>query len=109
MVYPTFSRVPRYFFRALLLIPRSENAHPNLYLKHNNVIDLILLFAFSDSFLTSEPHVAGRPQQYVLAEWVRDKFNEYGFDSSEIVTYNVLLSYPSEVDGEESVVCIYEA
>ncbi|XP_071816862.1 putative N-acetylated-alpha-linked acidic dipeptidase [Apostichopus japonicus] len=55
-------------------------------------------------FLTSEPHVAGRPQQYVLAEWVRDKFTEYGFDSSEIVTYNVLLSYPSEVDGEESVV-----
>lgn len=58
-------------------------------------------------YLTTDPHVAGRPRQYELARWVRDKFLEFGFDDAEISTYNVLLSYPSEKVGEESVVGIY--
>ncbi|KAJ8047818.1 Glutamate carboxypeptidase 2 [Holothuria leucospilota] len=64
----------------------------------NNQIDSNL------EFLTSEPHVAGRDRQYELAEWVRDQFVDYGFDEAKIVTYNVLLSFPSEVEGEENVV-----
>ncbi|KAJ8047825.1 N-acetylated-alpha-linked acidic dipeptidase 2 [Holothuria leucospilota] len=55
-------------------------------------------------FLTSEPHVAGKPRQRVVAEWIRDQYLDYGFDEAEIFTYNVLLSYPSELPGEESVI-----
>ena len=46
--------------------------------------------------LTEEPHVAGTPNDKALAELVRDRLKEYGFDSS-IVSYPVLLNYPKKV------------
>src|SRR5215471_14579312 len=46
--------------------------------------------------LTEEPHVAGTPADHALAEMVRDRLKEYGFDTS-IVTYQVLLNYPKHV------------
>ena len=46
--------------------------------------------------LTEEPHVAGTPNDHALAELVRDRLKEYGFDAS-IVTYSVLLNYPKDV------------
>ncbi|KAJ8047826.1 Glutamate carboxypeptidase 2 [Holothuria leucospilota] len=55
-------------------------------------------------YLTSDPHVAGRPRQHEIAQWVRDQYIKFGFDEAEIFTYNVLLSYPSEVPGEENVI-----
>ena len=30
------------------------------------------------AFLTAEPHVAGSPRDHLLAEWVRDRWKEYG-------------------------------
>jgi len=47
--------------------------------------------------LTAEPHVAGSPRDRVLAEWVRDKWREYGLEQVEIVEHEVLLPYPTEV------------
>jgi N-acetylated-alpha-linked acidic dipeptidase len=46
--------------------------------------------------LTEEPHVAGTPADHALAEMVRDRLKEFGFDAS-IVTYQVLLNYPKHV------------
>jgi N-acetylated-alpha-linked acidic dipeptidase len=46
--------------------------------------------------LTEEPHVAGTPGDRALAELVRDRLKEYGFESS-IASYSVLLNYPKKV------------
>ncbi|HEU5181012.1 MAG TPA: M28 family metallopeptidase [Candidatus Polarisedimenticolia bacterium] len=46
--------------------------------------------------LTEEPHVAGTPADKNLAEMVRDKLKEFGFEAS-ITSYSVLLNYPKSV------------
>src|SRR6266850_5982907 len=46
--------------------------------------------------LTEEPHVAGTENDRVLAEMVRDRLKEYGFQV-ETRTYQVLLNYPKRV------------
>ena len=51
-------------------------------------------------FLTAEPHVAGSPRDRLLAEWVRDRWREYGLEQVEIVEHDVLLPYPVEVTVE---------
>src|SRR5262245_2874646 len=48
------------------------------------------------AFLTAEPHVAGSPRDRVLAEWVRDRWREYGLDEVEITQHEVLLPYVTE-------------
>jgi N-acetylated-alpha-linked acidic dipeptidase len=47
--------------------------------------------------LTEEPHVAGSPRNYELAQYVRDRFTEYGLEDVEIVRYDVFLPYVSEI------------
>src|SRR4029077_2742713 len=47
--------------------------------------------------LTAELHVAGSPRDRLLAEWVRDRWREYGLEQVEIVEHDVLLPYPTEV------------
>src|SRR5215813_4880176 len=49
--------------------------------------------------LTEEPHLAGTPADYETARYVHERFLEFGL-SSEIVPYDVLLSYPEEVKLE---------
>ncbi|MGE5245227.1 MAG: M28 family metallopeptidase [Betaproteobacteria bacterium] len=51
-------------------------------------------------FLTADPHVAGTPRDRALAEWVRDRWREYGLEQVEIVEHDVLLPYPTEVHIE---------
>lgn len=46
--------------------------------------------------LTSEPHVAGTPEDYRTAQFVLEQFRLAGLDA-EIVEYEVLLSMPREV------------
>src|SRR5512146_3457997 len=46
--------------------------------------------------LTSEPHMAGTPEDRKTAEYVARKFREWGFDT-EIVEYKVWMNYPSEI------------
>ena len=53
-------------------------------------------------FLTAEPHVAGSDRNRALAEWVRDRWKEYGFDQVDIVQHDVLLPWPEEVSVEMS-------
>ena len=53
-------------------------------------------------YLTEQPHVAGSDRNRVLAEWVRDRWKEYGFDDVEIVQHDVLLPWPEEVSVEMS-------
>jgi N-acetylated-alpha-linked acidic dipeptidase len=52
------------------------------------------------AFLTAEPHVAGTPRDRALAEWIRDRWREYGLDDVEMVEHEVLLPYPIEVRVE---------
>ena len=49
------------------------------------------------AFLTADPHVAGSPRDRVLAEWVRDRWRDYGLEQVEIVEHQVLLPYATEV------------
>ena len=46
--------------------------------------------------LTEIPHLAGDTRDHILAEFIKDKFNEYGLDHAEIKEYNVLLDYPNK-------------
>ncbi len=50
--------------------------------------------------LTEKPHMAGTPENYELALYVRDKFKEFGLEEVELVEYSVLLSYPREIRVE---------
>jgi N-acetylated-alpha-linked acidic dipeptidase len=52
------------------------------------------------AYLTAEPHVAGTPRDRALAEWVRDRWREYGLDEVEIVEHEVLLPYAADVAVE---------
>jgi N-acetylated-alpha-linked acidic dipeptidase len=50
--------------------------------------------------LTAEPHVAGSPRDRVLADWIRDRWREYGLEQVEIVEHRVLLPYAIDVRVE---------
>jgi N-acetylated-alpha-linked acidic dipeptidase len=52
------------------------------------------------AFLTAEPHVAGSPRDRVLAEWVRDRWREYGLERIAITEHEVLLPYATDVQVE---------
>ena len=52
------------------------------------------------AYLTAAPHVAGSPRDRVLAEWVRDRWREYGLEQVEIVEHEVLLPYATDVQVE---------
>lgn len=45
--------------------------------------------------LTREPHVAGTPEDYDTALYVRDRMRAYGL-AAELKEYQVLLSYPKQ-------------
>ncbi len=47
--------------------------------------------------LTDQPHVAGSERNRQLAEWMRDRWKEYGLDTVEIVEHEVLLPFPTEM------------
>ena len=47
--------------------------------------------------LTEQPHPAGSERNYEFAEYVRDKFIEYGLEEVELLRYDVLLDEPREV------------
>src|SRR5207244_5890703 len=49
------------------------------------------------AFLTAEPHMAGTPRDRALAEWVRDRWREYGLADVEIVEHEVFLPYATDV------------
>jgi N-acetylated-alpha-linked acidic dipeptidase len=46
--------------------------------------------------LTSQPHLAGSPRNFELAEYVRDRWKEYGLQDVELVPYDVYLPYATE-------------
>jgi N-acetylated-alpha-linked acidic dipeptidase len=52
------------------------------------------------AYLTAEPHVAGTPRDRVLADWVRDRWRDYGLEQVQITEHEVLLPYPTEVTVE---------
>src|SRR5207247_10495400 len=52
------------------------------------------------AYLTAEPHVAGTPRDRVLADWVRDRWREYGLDDVQITEHEVLLPYATDVTVE---------
>ena len=52
------------------------------------------------AFLTADPHIAGSARDRVLAEWIRDRWREYGLEQVEIVEHQVLLPYATAVQLE---------
>jgi N-acetylated-alpha-linked acidic dipeptidase len=44
--------------------------------------------------LTEKPHMSGTARNYELAEYVRDRFREYGLDEVSFHEFPALLSYP---------------
>lgn len=44
--------------------------------------------------MSSVPHLAGTEQDLDQAQWVHDRFVEFGLDRVKVVPYHVLLSYP---------------
>jgi N-acetylated-alpha-linked acidic dipeptidase len=55
------------------------------------------------ALLTADPHIAGSPRDRVLAEWIRDRWREYGLEQVEIVEHDVLLPYATDVLVETTV------
>ncbi len=45
-------------------------------------------------YLTEEPHLAGTARNYAVAEYVRDRFREYGLDEVSYHEFPALLSFP---------------
>jgi N-acetylated-alpha-linked acidic dipeptidase len=52
------------------------------------------------AFLTAEPHPAATPRDRALAEWIRDRWREYGLERVEIIEHQVLLPQPLDVRVE---------
>jgi N-acetylated-alpha-linked acidic dipeptidase len=52
--------------------------------------------------LTSEPHIAGSPEDYKTALYVRDRFRSYGINA-DIKDYQVLIPYPKQPSVVELV------
>ena len=50
-------------------------------------------------YLTEEPHLAGTENSYKIAQYLYDKYREYGLDA-QIYEYEVYLPYPIEVRVE---------
>ncbi|KGL82026.1 N-acetylated-alpha-linked acidic dipeptidase 2 [Tinamus guttatus] len=46
---------------------------------------------------TKLPHLAGTEQNLFLAKQIQGQWKEFGLDSTELVHYDVLLSYPNEM------------
>ena len=46
--------------------------------------------------LSSEPHIAGSDRDMALAQWVEERFREFGVNVTQFDRYNVLLSYPDK-------------
>jgi N-acetylated-alpha-linked acidic dipeptidase len=53
-------------------------------------------------FLTSKPHPAGSTRDGELAQWMRERFEEFGLESVTIATHEVLLPWPEDVSVEMS-------
>ncbi|RXG64918.1 N-acetylated-alpha-linked acidic dipeptidase 2 [Armadillidium vulgare] len=53
-------------------------------------------------YLSEKPHIAASPRDNELAEFIRTKFEEAGFDSSELIPYNIYLSKPNPENPNKS-------
>lgn len=49
-------------------------------------------------YLTEEPHVAGSARNKELADYLVDRFRDYGLDEVRLHRYDVLLPYPERVE-----------
>ncbi|CAH1262395.1 NAALAD2 [Branchiostoma lanceolatum] len=59
--------------------------------------------------LTARPHIAGKEMDLGVAQLLRDRWLEYGFDSARLVPYDVLLAYPSRDPNRLSRVSLLES
>lgn len=54
----------------------------------------------SNRFFSSAPHIAGSPRDRELADYIRDQFTAFGFETVTMSTYDVLLPWPEETTVE---------
>lgn len=78
---PARAEAERQLERDFRLIPDASHAESNL--RH----------------LTSEPHMAGTEASRRVAQWLREQYRSFGFDT-EIVSYSVWLPQPREIELE---------
>ncbi|CAH1782233.1 unnamed protein product [Owenia fusiformis] len=57
---------------------------------------------------SSQPHVAGTPADLEQADYIREKWLEFGLDEVNILPYDVLLSYPGDVKTNPNTLQILE-
>ena len=70
----------------------SSNAHSRRRSSASVEADRIARLAHGSS--PTKPHVAGSPRDRELAEWIRDRWREFGLEEVEIVEHEVLLPWP---------------
>ena len=78
---PAHSEIERQLEQQLQSVPDAARAESNL------------------RQLTSQPHMAGTEASHKVAEWLRDQYRSFGFDT-DIVTYSAWLPLPREVKLE---------
>jgi len=54
----------------------------------------------SHQFLASQPHMAGSPRDEELAQWMRERFENFGLEQVNVATHEVLLPWPEDVSVE---------
>lgn len=47
--------------------------------------------------MTREPHMAGTIFDKISADYVKNKFDSFGLDSTELFDYDVLLDFPDDI------------
>jgi N-acetylated-alpha-linked acidic dipeptidase len=60
-------------------------------------------------YLTSEPHPAGSARNKHLAEWIAERYREYGLEDVRLHKFDVYLPWPTQVSVTMTAPTYYEA
>lgn len=77
------------------VLPESRTRHSQAPLMLNRV-------RWFARYLAEKPHLAATERDVQLARFVRDRFQEAGFDSAQLVPYNLYLSKPDPLDPNKA-------
>jgi len=60
-----------------------------------DAVDTVKIRSFHKT-LTDAPHIAAGPRDVFLTNWIKSKWEEFGFDKVQLDTYDFLLSFPDQ-------------
>ncbi len=81
----------------LCMVPQAVTAEPTMAPDVERILTTVPNSASYGKhllLLTEEPHMAGTERNHALAEYVRDRFREYGLDEVNFHEFPALLSFP---------------